>query len=212
LSEIQQGGGSPLIYLFSNIIQILNGRDSNNQIIYFGPNGTQIHRYILLVFIAKSVMTFSILGKQIDGSPYFTIYSLGRVASYFRSVKPFYSPIDYGRRKVAQKMYEMLAGQGYVEVKKIQGDTYVTTTKKGDDTCNKLLQELVTVAKLSDMAPTIKEADLSYGVYKIKKGIRVDFLRENVNLRMAAEKLKENITKINYEFREAATNIEDEDE
>jgi hypothetical protein len=59
---------------------------------------------------------------------------LGRVASYFKSIKPFYSPIDYGRRRVAQKMYEMLAGRGYVDVKKIQGDTYVTTTKKGDET------------------------------------------------------------------------------
>lgn len=210
MSEIQQGDGSPLIYLFSNIVQILNGRDSNNQIIYFGPNGTQIHRYLLLVFIAKSVITFSILGKQVDGSLYFTIYSLGRVASYFRSVKPFYSPIDYGRRKVAQKMYEMLAGQGYVDVKKLHGDTYVTTTKKGDETCSKLLQELVTVAQLSDMAPAIKEADLSYGAYKVKKGARSAMLRENSNLKMAAEKLKADIAEINSEFKEAVRNIEDE--
>ena len=210
MSEIQHGSGSPLINLFSNIVHILNGRDSNNQIIYLGPNGTQIHRYLLLVFIAKSVTIFSVLGKQVDDSLYFTIYSLGRVASYFESIKPSYSPIDYGRRRVAQKMYEMLAGRGYVEVKKIQGDTYVTTTKKGDETCSKLLQELITVAQLSDMAPIIKEADLSYGAFKTKKGVMDEILQENANLRMAAEKLKENIAEINSEFKEEVRIIEDE--
>lgn len=107
-------------------------------------------------------------------------------------------------------MYEMLAERGYIDVKKMHGDTYVTTTKKGDETCGKLLQELITVAQLSDMAPTIKEADVSYGAYKIKKGVRGDILRENANLRMAAEKLKEDIMEINSEFKEEVRSIEDE--
>jgi hypothetical protein len=60
------------------------------------------------------------------------------------------------------------------------------------------------------MAPTIKEADLSYGAFKIKKGVRGDILRENANLRMAAEKLKEDIAEINSEFEEEVRNLEDE--
>lgn len=74
----------------------------------------------------------------------------------------------------------------------------------------KLLQELITVTQLSDMAPTIKEADLSYGAFKTKKGVMGKILQENANLRMAAEKLKENITEINSEFKEEVRNIEDE--
>jgi hypothetical protein len=202
-------GGSPLIYLFSNIIEILNGRDSNGQIVYFGPNGSQVHRYLLLAFIAKSAVTFRILGKQIDNSLYFTNYSLNRIANYFKSVKPFYIPINYGRRKVAQKMYEILARHKYVDLKKINGETYITTTVEGDEICHQLLRELITFAHLSDIAPSLKEADLSHEVFKIKKGT-MGILRENANLKMAADKITEDFLELNSQFKEEIKGIEDE--
>jgi secreted Zn-dependent insulinase-like peptidase len=123
---------------------------------------------------------------------------------------PFYSPINYDRRKIAKRIYEMLAMRGYVDIKKMQGDTYVTTTEKGDEVCNQLLRELITFARLSNIAPTLIEADLSYEVYKIKKGASSNFLRENANLRMAAEKLVEDILEINSHFKEEMKVIEEE--
>jgi Mn-dependent DtxR family transcriptional regulator len=107
-------------------------------------------------------------------------------------------------------MYEMLAKHGYVDVKKMHGDTYVTTTEKGDEICNQLLRELVTFAQLSNIAPKLMEADLSHEVYKIKKGVSANFLRENANLRMVAGKLTEDILEINSQFIEEIRGIEDE--
>lgn len=201
--------GSPLIYLFSNIIEILNGRDSNGQIVYFGPNGSQVHRYLLLAYLAKSAVTFRILGKQIENSLYFTNYSLNRIASYFKSVKPFYTPINYGRRKVAQRMYEILAGHKYVELKKIDGETYITTTSEGDEICHQLLRELIAFAQLSDIAPSLKEADLSHEVYRIKKGT-MGILNKNANLKMAANKISEDFLALNFQFKDEIKGIEDE--
>jgi hypothetical protein len=36
--------------------------------------------------------------------------------------------------------------RGYIDIKKMQGDTYVTTTEKRDEVCNQLLRELITFA------------------------------------------------------------------
>ena len=150
------------------------------------------------------------MANRFDNSLYFTNYSLSRVASYFKSVKPFYSPINYGRRKVAQRMYEMLAKRGYVDVKNMDGDIYITTTEKGDEICNQLLQELVTFAQLSNIAPMMKEADLSHETYKVRKGVKGSFLRENANLKIAAEKLMEGIVEINSQFEEEMKDTETE--
>ena len=149
------------------------------------------------------------LGKQIDNSLYFTLYSLGTVATYFKSVKPFYTPINYDRRKVAQRIYENLAMRGYVDSKKIQGDIYVTTNEKGDEACNQLLSELITYAKLTNFAPTLQEANISHELYKTKKGISTNFLRETSSLRMTVEKLTEDILEINSNFKEEMQTIEE---
>jgi DNA-binding MarR family transcriptional regulator len=107
-------------------------------------------------------------------------------------------------------MYEMLAKRGYVDVKKMDGDKYITTTEKGDEISNQLLQELITSAQLSNIAPMMKEADLSHETYKVRKGVKGSFLRENANLKMAAEKLMEDIVEINSQFEEEMKDLEAE--
>jgi hypothetical protein len=197
----------PLLALIANIVPILNGRDSNDRVVYLGPQTIKVHRYLLIVFLAKSTQFFRFLGKPIDNSVYFTLYSLGRVADSFKSLKPFRTPIHYDRTKVAKKIYERASEFGYVEVRKVAGDTYLTTTEQGDKACNKLLPELITYAKLSDIAPDLKEADLANDLFRIKKGISGQFLRGNANLKNAAEKIAANISEL---FKKDIGIIEDE--
>ncbi len=86
----------------------------------------------------------------------------------------------------------------------------VTTTEKGDEICNRLLIELITFAKLSDIAPKLLEPNLSIEHYKVSKGIRSAFLRENANLHMVAERLTDNILEINSHFNDEIKGIDDE--
>jgi len=36
------------------LIPVLNGRDSSGNIIYLGPQTTKIHRYLIVVILAKA--------------------------------------------------------------------------------------------------------------------------------------------------------------
>ena len=59
-------------------------------------------------------------------------------------VTPYHLPINYDRTKVATKVYNMISNKSAsVDIKKIDGDTYITITKKGDDVSEKLLRELI---------------------------------------------------------------------
>jgi predicted transcriptional regulator len=51
--------------------------------------------------------------------------------------------INYDRTKVASKVYNIISSNGLVAIKKIDGDTYVTITDKGDDVSEKLLRDLI---------------------------------------------------------------------
>jgi len=66
------------------LIPVLNGRDSSGNIIYLGPQTTKIHRYLIVVILAKATWMFRLMGKEIDNSIYFTLYSLGKVAESFK--------------------------------------------------------------------------------------------------------------------------------
>jgi hypothetical protein len=85
---------------------------------------------------------FRLLGKEIDNSIYFTLYKLWQVANSFKDISPYHLPIRYDRTKVTIKVYNMISNTGLVAVRKIDGDTYVTTTKKGDDVSERFLQDL----------------------------------------------------------------------
>jgi hypothetical protein len=74
--------------------------------------------YLLVVFLAKSTQMFRLSGMEIDNSIYFTFYQLWNV------VKSLKDPITHVRTK-AIKIYTMLSKDGLVDIKKIDGDTYV---------------------------------------------------------------------------------------
>jgi hypothetical protein len=216
VSEFVQGNQNPLIPFFVNLVPILNGRDpTTGDKIFWGPQGTKIHRYLFIAFIAKSLTIFntSHLAKEIDNSIYFTIYGLGRVAAYFESLKPFRTPIHYDRTTVAKRIYEMISKRGWVDIKKHEGETYITTTEKGDEVCNKMLQEMVAIAEASSRAPTLMKLDLSPNTYMVKKGgAKTQFLRDNANLKMLVEKLADDILEINLSFKDEIKSLEEDSE
>ena len=139
--------------IFAHIVPILNGRDSEGHVIYLGPQRTKIHRYLLIIFLAKSAQMFRLSGKEIDNSIYFTLYTLKEIAN-FKDISPYYIPINYDRSKVAIKVYNMISSNGLVDIKKIDGDTYITVTKKGDDVSEKLLRELIAYEEFANMNKT----------------------------------------------------------
>jgi hypothetical protein len=103
-----------LIRIFAHIVPILNGRDSEGHTIYLGPQRTKIHRYLLIIFLAKSAQMFRLSGKEIDNSIYFTLYALKEIAD----ISPYHLPINYDRSKVAIKVYNMISNNGLVDIKK----------------------------------------------------------------------------------------------
>jgi hypothetical protein len=134
----------------TNVVPILNGRDSDGNVICLGPQRTKIHRYLIVLWVAKSVPIFRSSGKEIDNSIYFTLYKLGKVADSFKDISPYHLPIHYDRTKVAIKIYTMLSKNGFVAIRKIKGDTYVTITKKGEKEAERLLQDLIAYEKLTN--------------------------------------------------------------
>jgi hypothetical protein len=136
-----QSINEPMLKIVANVILVLNGRDAGN-IIYLGPQTTKIHRYLLVVFLAKATQMFRLMGKEIENSIYFTLYGLGKVAVSFKQIGPYHTPIQYERIKVATRIYNMISNIGLVAIKKFGGDTFVTITEKGEDVSTKLVQEL----------------------------------------------------------------------
>jgi hypothetical protein len=105
-------------------------------------NTNKILGYLLLLWVAKSTEVFRLYGKEVDNSIYFTLYNLGKVADSFKQFGPYHLPIHYDRTKTAIKIYTMMSNSGLVDIKKIEGETYVTTTKKGDDVSTKFFSSL----------------------------------------------------------------------
>jgi hypothetical protein len=134
----------PLIKEIANVVQILNGKDSAGKVIHLGPQLPKIPRYLLVLFVAKSRQMFRLgHGKEIDGSIYFSLYGLGKVANFLR--------LDFERTKVASRIYTMLSNNGIVAIRKIDGDTYITITEKGDDISSELLHELIAYGEIDNM-------------------------------------------------------------
>jgi hypothetical protein len=142
---------NPFLSLIDGLTPVLNGRDSENKPIFLGPNRIKIHRYLIILYTAKSVPSFSITGKSIDDSVYFTAYGLGNIA------KSFTTELNYDRTKVAMKVYRAAEEKGWVQIKKINGETYITTTPIGDELCNQLISDLITAKRLIKMDPAIQD-------------------------------------------------------
>jgi hypothetical protein len=106
----------PIIKIVANIIPVLNGRDPAGNVVYLGPQTTKIHRYLILVFLAKATQMFRSMGNEIDNSVYFTLYGLGKVAESFKQVGPYHLAINYDRTKVATRIYKMISNNGLVAI------------------------------------------------------------------------------------------------
>ena len=48
----------------------------------------------------------------------------------------------------------MISSNGLVDIKKIDGDTYITITEKGDDVSEKLLRELIAYEEFANINKT----------------------------------------------------------
>ncbi|MGC1931041.1 MAG: hypothetical protein WA667_18890 [Candidatus Nitrosopolaris sp.] len=63
----------------AKLVPVLNGRDSDGNPKYLGPETTKIHRYLLVLWLAKSAPMFRLSAKgvkEMDNSFYFTLYKL----------------------------------------------------------------------------------------------------------------------------------------
>ena len=190
-----------MIKLVATVVRILNGRDSDGNVICLGPQGTKIHRYLLVVFLAASIQMFRLLGKEIDNSIYFSLYRLKEVANSFKDISPYHLPICYDRTKVAIKIYNMISNDGLVAIRKIEGDTYVTITEKGEHVSTKLLPELIAYEEFANMN---KKTD-SDERFKAK-GMR----GYDPGLQRVEKRLAEKISEINLPFEDELKTIEED--
>lgn len=134
----------PLIARVNGIIPLLNGsKDSTERISFLGPKFTKVHRYLITLYVAKHVQSFSLLGVKKNGCLCFTLYRLARIAK-----TGFENPISYDRTKVAISVYEKSKELGYVDIKKDQGETYISMTEEGDEICQTVLDEFLHFAKI----------------------------------------------------------------
>lgn len=195
----------PMLKIVANVVPVLNGRDSSGNIIYLGPQTTKIHRYLIVVFLAKATQMFRLMGKEIDNSIYFTLYGLGKVAQSFKQIGPYHMSIQYDRTKVATRIYNMISNNGLIAIKKMGGDTYITITEKGEDVSTKLLQELVAYGEVANMN---RKSDFDDEF--VAKGAKSEDPRDDPSLKKVQQKLAAKISEINVPFQDQLETIEDE--
>ena len=192
-----------MIKFVAGVVPILNGRDSEGNKICLGPQSTKIHRYLLVVLLAKASPMFSVWGKQMDNSVYFTLYKLWQVADSFKQIKPYFLPIHYDRTKVAIRIYTLISNNGWVAIKKIDGDTYVRLTEEGENVSTEVLEELIAYAQLTNVNKTDSEEKFS-----VKKGGKFG-VGSDPWLQRVEKRLAEKISEINLPFEEELKTIED---
>lgn len=195
----------PMLKIVANVVPVLNGRDPAGNIVYLGPQTTKIHRYLIVVFLAKATQMFRLMGKEIDNSVYFTLYGLGKVAESFKQIGPYHIVIQYDRTKVANRIYNMISNNGLVAIKKMEGDTYITITEKGEDVSSKLLQELIAYEEFANMN---RKTDIDDEF--IAKGTKSEDPSDDPSMNKVQEKLAAKISEINEPFQDQLKTIEDE--
>ena len=155
--------GDELISLVNNIVPLLNGSDGSLETkLFLGPKLMKVHRYLIILYVAKHVQSFSLLGTRKGSSLCFTLYRLARIAQ-----TGFKFPIHYDRSKVAISVYEKSKALGYVEIWRDQGETFISTTRQGDEIIRAVLNELVQFAQIHSSAN--KEGYVSKGATKFSK-------------------------------------------
>ena len=201
--SIDSNPDDPLM-IIAAVVPILNGKDSNGNIVYLGPQTTKISRYLLVAFLAGYSEVFRLgYGKEIDKSIYFTLYGLGKVADSFKQFGPYHQPIHYDRTKGAGKVYTMISNGDLVDMRKMDGETYVKITEKGDKQSNKLLQEFKKIYKIVNMNMRTDSGSEERFVAKgVKPGVSYDYDLQ--------KSLTDKISEINLPFRDELMTIEDD--
>jgi hypothetical protein len=194
----------PLIKIVAKIIPLINGKDLAGNVIYLGPKTTAIHRYLLVIYLAKTTQMFRLLGKEIDNSVYFTMYRLKQIADSFKQVGPYHTPIRYDRTKVAGRVYNMISNSGLVSITKSEGETYITITDKGEDISTSLLPELIAYGEIASMS---KKTDSEEKF--IAKGVKSEDSYTQ-GLQSVQKRLAEKITEINSPFEDELETIEED--
>ena len=98
----------------------------------------------------------------------------------------------------------MISNNGLVDIKKIDGDTYVTITKKGDDVSEKLLRELIAYEEFVNMNKTDSDEP-----FKVKKGVKSGVVYDP-GLQRVEKRLAEKISEVNLPFEEELKTIEED--
>jgi hypothetical protein len=97
-------------------------------------------RYLLLLYFAKNIPALRSCGMEIDGSIYFSLYGLGKIAE-LSTKSGLYRRIinDEDMTKIEDKIYNEMSEKGLVKIKRIGDTIYVTIKEKGEDLSRKLL-------------------------------------------------------------------------
>ena len=98
----------------------------------------------------------------------------------------------------------MISNNGLVDIKKIDGDTYVKITEKGDDVSEKLLRELIAYEEFANLNKTDSDEP-----FKVKKGVKSG-VGYDPGLQRVEKKLAEKIFEINLPFEDELRTIEED--
>jgi hypothetical protein len=98
---------------------------------------------------------------------------------------------------VAIRVYENSEKVGYTQIKKLDGETYITITEKGDEYCLNLLEDLIALAKIHGIAPKVLEEKYLTNDKFIKKGIRPPHLRNSADLEVVIDDIVHKVSELN---------------
>jgi hypothetical protein len=98
----------------------------------------------------------------------------------------------------------MISNNGLVDIIKIEGDTYVTITEKGDDVSTKLLRELIAYDEFANMNKTDSDE-----TFKVKKGAKLG-IGYDPGLQRVEKRLAEKISEISLPFEDELRTIEED--
>jgi hypothetical protein len=105
--------------------------------------------------------------------------------------------------KVAMNIYKMVEKQGYVVIRKEQGEILISITERGEEICTNLIPELIAYKKIYEPQDASEK-----GIYRTK-GIPIRIIPGS-DMAKLFDGIRDTITWINLQFQEELTSIPDE--